>query len=522
MCVEMTTDLFLSTRIHYDPETDAFAMDHHWQNMADAARQAGHPAYISAPDDLMLKLQRQQSLTYGNIADHLPLHHPYPPQIQSYYRHNAGPEHVSSGYTPLSPPHSTYVPSLGSSGCGTNSRHTSPSVSETSSSRTGSWPTNPIDQQAAGGGFLGLHIAQHPQAVGYLPSSYGYHHAAHDYIHTPTTHTVITMNQVQLSQDEFQLAQGDVSEYDTSTVGATGISNLQRGSSDDADGSTVDADSTEMDLDQDPVSDNDETMSEPASDRDAEGEDDEDQDYDPSGHSRKRLRTSRSRVHRRTTSNSSNASQGAGPAGSKSKGKGKKRNPPSQVRAFPCPLAVYGCKESFDSKNEWKRHINTQHVPIAIFRCKFCCPPSKSRAGPYKSQRYDFVRKDLFTMHLKRMHAVECNIDPLPMASGSGRRRQKDSTETIKILSEISKQCETRIRDPPEQVECILCHHTFNGPKCWEERTEHIATGHFEAARKQNIAAPGPEEWHHDAYLEEWLIRENIIKRGRDGSWQFT
>lgn len=208
----------------------------------------------------------------------------------------------------------------------------------------------------------------------------------------------------------------------------------------------------------------------------------------------------------------------------KRKGKARKRNPPSQMRAFPCVLATYGCQESFDSNNEWRRHINTQHVPMTIFRCRYCCPLSKSRAGPYRSQRYDFVRRDLFSMHIKRMHAVEVNIELLSTTSGinSSRRRQKDSSETTRILSEISRQCETRIRNPPEQAECILCPNIFSGPNCWEERTEHIATSHFEAAKKQYIAAPGPEEWHHDEYLEEWLIREEIIKRGRDGNWQLT
>ncbi|KAI4718282.1 hypothetical protein E4T48_05501 [Aureobasidium sp. EXF-10727] len=70
--------------------------------------------------------------------------------------------------------------------------------------------------------------------------------------------------------------------------------------------------------------------------------------------------------------------------------------------AYPCPFLPYGCPASFSSKNEWKRHLNTQHLSLSTYRCDLCIPkPSSSSTPP---QTNDFNRKDLFIQHLRRMH----------------------------------------------------------------------------------------------------------------------
>ena len=68
------------------------------------------------------------------------------------------------------------------------------------------------------------------------------------------------------------------------------------------------------------------------------------------------------------------------------------------IRAFPCTFATYGCPSTFTSKNEWKRHVQTQHMRLGFWRCDQCpdvhCKPN------------DFNRKDLFIQHVRRMHPV--------------------------------------------------------------------------------------------------------------------
>ena len=44
----------------------------------------------------------------------------------------------------------------------------------------------------------------------------------------------------------------------------------------------------------------------------------------------------------------------------------------AKSRHLPCTLAIYGCPATFSSKNEWKRHINTQHMHLQKPRC-ICC-----------------------------------------------------------------------------------------------------------------------------------------------------
>ncbi|CAK7197612.1 hypothetical protein SEUCBS139899_000260 [Sporothrix eucalyptigena] len=66
-------------------------------------------------------------------------------------------------------------------------------------------------------------------------------------------------------------------------------------------------------------------------------------------------------------------------------------------RYFVCRFNFAGCNETFSTKNEWKRHIMSQHITPGYYFCAHegCQYPKH------------FVRKDLFVQHLWRMHTPE-------------------------------------------------------------------------------------------------------------------
>ena len=170
------------------------------------------------------------------------------------------------------------------------------------------------------------------------------------------------------------------------------------------------------------------------------------------------------------------------------------------ARAFPCPFAVYGCESTFGSKNEWKRHVNTQHMRLGYWRCTQC---DQSERKPN-----DFNRKDLFIQHVRRMHpptkAKAGNATKCPSP-----RSAKNDPEELE-LNNLANRCFRRIRSSPEQSSCVLCEVKFNGTGTWDERLEHIGR-HLENSKKESDEPTKPEDWQKDEDLERWLSREEII-----------
>ncbi|KAI4122874.1 MAG: hypothetical protein LQ347_006351, partial [Umbilicaria vellea] len=120
-----------------------------------------------------------------------------------------------------------------------------------------------------------------------------------------------------------------------------------------------------------------------------------------------------------------------------------KHNLTSHTRPFVCTFGPYGCPSRFGSKNEWKRHVSSQHIQLGIWRCDQgdCVPQSFSphrrspssttgkRRGAKASDPDDIIvvgvgapdsaagfnefnRKDLFTQHLRRMHSPARSAPP--------------------------------------------------------------------------------------------------------------
>lgn len=170
-------------------------------------------------------------------------------------------------------------------------------------------------------------------------------------------------------------------------------------------------------------------------------------------------------------------------------------------RAFPCPLTRYGCTSSFGSKNEWKRHINTQHLRLGFWRCDQC--PLLDR------KPNDFNRKDLFIQHVRRMHP---NSYSAPIVSKRTQSTKSSKTEEDPILAAASLRCFRSLRSPPTKSECLFCPESFAGAGSWDDRLEHVGR-HMETAKKEGEDTMHPNDWRHDRATEDWLQAEGIITK---------
>ncbi|KAI5304252.1 hypothetical protein KEM56_006697, partial [Ascosphaera pollenicola] len=191
------------------------------------------------------------------------------------------------------------------------------------------------------------------------------------------------------------------------------------------------------------------------------------------------------------------------------------RNDRAQQPKFSCIFAHYGCDSQFKCKNEWKRHINTQHLELEMRLCDIgtCAQDAKKahQQGGFgscdKSIRF-FNRKDLFTSHLRRLQ------DPIKPGHYSGpivfdktnqASIQKAHNEFEAQINEICKRCCVRVRDPPTRSACTYCDMTFDN---WSKKLEHVGC-HIEK---------GDIELREDFELKQWATEEGILVRTPPGS----
>ncbi|KAJ5157868.1 uncharacterized protein N7482_008968 [Penicillium canariense] len=187
-------------------------------------------------------------------------------------------------------------------------------------------------------------------------------------------------------------------------------------------------------------------------------------------------------------------------------------------RFFVCSFAPYGCESTFVSKNEWKRHVTSQHLQLGFYRCDVgkcsvhshphpCRPgltpsstsPTSRPSTPPPGQPNDFNRKDLFTQHQRRMHVPWLH---------SGRRRTPTDAEHAAFeadLEDVRRRCWHRLRTMPQQSHCGFCREAFSGEGSWDVRMEHVGR-HFEREDRQALG-----EEVEDVALREWGLREGIL-----------
>ncbi|KAK4230278.1 hypothetical protein QBC38DRAFT_50672 [Podospora fimiseda] len=170
----------------------------------------------------------------------------------------------------------------------------------------------------------------------------------------------------------------------------------------------------------------------------------------------------------------------------------------AHTRPFPCAFAFAGCTSTFGSKNEWKRHIASQHLCLTYYRCSSCPQGSGDGKGN------EFNRKDLFTQHLRRMHA------PFSIKKALTKTDSKLQQEWEAHVKEMQQSCLVIRRQPPQRSACPKadCQSVFEGAGSWDEWTEHVGR-HMEKGEASQMGV--------DRMLSQWALEEGIIERLDDG-----
>ncbi|KAI0134252.1 hypothetical protein BJ170DRAFT_679157 [Xylariales sp. AK1849] len=173
----------------------------------------------------------------------------------------------------------------------------------------------------------------------------------------------------------------------------------------------------------------------------------------------------------------------------------------AHTRPFPCAFAFAGCTSTFGSKNEWKRHIASQHLCLQYYRCSSC--PQSTVEG----KGNEFNRKDLFTQHLRRMHA------PFAIKKAIAKGDSKLQVEWETHVKEMQTSCLVTRRQPPQRSACPKpdCASVFEGPTSWDEWTEHVGR-HMEKGEANRLGV--------DRLLAKWALDEGIIERKEDGEYR--
>lgn len=198
---------------------------------------------------------------------------------------------------------------------------------------------------------------------------------------------------------------------------------------------------------------------------------------------------------------------------------GSSRQSPG-ARDFPCLLRPYGCDATFTSKNEWKRHISTQHLCLRVWRCDLC-PEAASRPN-------EFNRKDLFAQHLKRMHSPQYpkynEADKIDNKTEQMIDKQEPSctnhsADAESGLDGIFERCLVQIREPPPKLCCTFCDATFRCHGTCEEWLEHVGRHLMLLAKggpaESKIKAEYDEvELREDVLFRDWLVKQKVLEFG--------
>lgn len=179
------------------------------------------------------------------------------------------------------------------------------------------------------------------------------------------------------------------------------------------------------------------------------------------------------------------------------------------TRPFPCAFSFAGCSSTFGSKNEWKRHMASQHLCLQYYRCSACPqtganPASSSSATATDGKSNEFNRKDLFTQHLRRMHAPS-QVKRATAATAKSDADVALHSEWDAQVKAMQKECLVTRRRPPQKAKCPKpgCEGRFDGAAAWDEWTEHVGR-HMEKGEADDLEV--------DNLLTTWALVEGIIE----------
>ncbi|KAH8671020.1 hypothetical protein BX600DRAFT_509731 [Xylariales sp. PMI_506] len=211
------------------------------------------------------------------------------------------------------------------------------------------------------------------------------------------------------------------------------------------------------------------------------------------------------------------------------------------TRPFVCVFNWAGCDSTFASKNEWKRHVASQHLLLNYWLCQQegCAKNSNSGPGSDKQSTTSsrnrassdtiqpqincapvlpsgviFNRKDLYTQHVRRMH--------VPLNVKKQVKQKKTVPEWESHIRTLQSDALKLRCDLPDYMECPSsgCSTKFRGPTAWDDRMEHVARHLEKAATNSNeghVQFGGPG----DPTLTNWATRPDVavVKAGAKGTW---
>jgi hypothetical protein len=173
----------------------------------------------------------------------------------------------------------------------------------------------------------------------------------------------------------------------------------------------------------------------------------------------------------------------------------------AHTRPYVCVFSFAGCPATFASKNEWKRHVSSQHLNFTAYVCELGACGQPNLKSPGSKGGAEFNRKDLFTQHLKRMHV------PKRKAKTVDDKWEKQIKDLQISALKVKRHGPARLRCPMK--ECAVL---FEGANCWDERMEHVGK-HLERAAatgERDIGAVVDQG--RDHYLVDWSVKEHIIE----------
>ncbi|KAI1293957.1 hypothetical protein F5Y03DRAFT_327138 [Xylaria venustula] len=207
------------------------------------------------------------------------------------------------------------------------------------------------------------------------------------------------------------------------------------------------------------------------------------------------------------------------------------------TRPFTCIFEFAGCRSTFASKNEWKRHCASQHIVLQYWVCQQegCAQVSNKPSAPKRSSgggrrraecpRYPvtypstlpngtiFNRKDLYTQHLRRMHVpahLKTKVKSKTHVPEWEEQQRVHQDEAIRTRCQL-----------PTHMTCPApgCSVRFDGSNAWDERMEHVAK-HLEKAAS-GTEPPVKFGGDTDGTLVDWATSPaiGILKRGEKGRW---
>lgn len=222
------------------------------------------------------------------------------------------------------------------------------------------------------------------------------------------------------------------------------------------------------------------------------------------------------------------------------------------TRPFICVFGFAGCPSTFASKNEWKRHVMSQHLVLFYWLCDLddCAHkkngPSAAAAksnsgrhsrsarrpserlltlgqpiGPPLPNGVIFNRKDLYTQHWRRMHAPP-HVKKASKACASKGHGPANAEVDWKDMMASNQSRARRTRcELPEHMQCPAshCDLVFSGADAWDQRMEHVAK-HLEKASvgdEDPVVFGGPT----DPSLMEWVTRPDVavVRNVGGGKW---